>query len=170
MHFNFQLLDHIEVISRDTLIISEEFSSWDRSDRRIDLLGVDRHEPNSFDEEDEEVLMAFASHMAAAIRNANLYEAARRQAELDAQLTSLKAQLIKKNRTLADFLKQPDAPRYFGKTKRLHGMKPVKPVGEENEQLDRAEAEVNGFRQELGGCEQAASLLRRCSFSTNTCS
>jgi hypothetical protein len=36
------LRDHADVISPDTLIISEEFSSWDRSDRRIDLLGVDR--------------------------------------------------------------------------------------------------------------------------------
>lgn len=36
------LRDHIHVISPDTLVISEEFSSWDRSDRRIDLLGVDR--------------------------------------------------------------------------------------------------------------------------------
>jgi hypothetical protein len=36
------LRDHIDVISPDTLVISEEFSSWDRSDRRIDLLGVDR--------------------------------------------------------------------------------------------------------------------------------
>jgi hypothetical protein len=37
------LRDRIDVIAPDTLIISEEFSSWDRSDRRIDLLGVDRH-------------------------------------------------------------------------------------------------------------------------------
>jgi hypothetical protein len=36
------LRDHIEVISPETLVISEEFSSWDRSDRRIDLLGIDR--------------------------------------------------------------------------------------------------------------------------------
>lgn len=36
------LRDHIEVIAPETLVISEEFSSWDRSDRRIDLLGVDR--------------------------------------------------------------------------------------------------------------------------------
>src|SRR5882757_7285220 len=36
------LRDHIEVVAPDTLVISEEFSSWDRSDRRIDLLGVDR--------------------------------------------------------------------------------------------------------------------------------
>ncbi|HTR35795.1 MAG TPA: endonuclease NucS domain-containing protein [Bryobacteraceae bacterium] len=35
------LRDHIAVISKDTLIISEEFSAWD-CDRRIDLLGVDR--------------------------------------------------------------------------------------------------------------------------------
>ena len=34
--------DHATVISPDTLIISEEFSSWDKSDRRVDLLGVDR--------------------------------------------------------------------------------------------------------------------------------
>ncbi|MDB4965348.1 MAG: Cytochrome b/b6 domain protein [Myxococcales bacterium] len=32
---------------------------------------------------------------------------------------------------LTDFLKQPDAAKYFGKTKKLHGMKPVKPVGDE---------------------------------------
>jgi hypothetical protein len=37
-----RLRDHIEVISSDTLVIAEEFSSWDRSDRRIDLLGVDQ--------------------------------------------------------------------------------------------------------------------------------
>lgn len=30
------------MIAPDTLVISEEFSSWDRSDRRIDLLAVDR--------------------------------------------------------------------------------------------------------------------------------
>ena len=32
---------------------------------------------------------------------------------------------------LIDFLKQPDAPKYFGNTKKLHGMKPVKAEGEE---------------------------------------
>jgi hypothetical protein len=36
------LRDHVDVIAPDTLVISEEFSSWDRSDRRIDLLAVDR--------------------------------------------------------------------------------------------------------------------------------
>src|SRR4051794_10050952 len=36
------LRDHVAVIAPDTLVISEEFSSWDRSDRRIDLLAVDR--------------------------------------------------------------------------------------------------------------------------------
>src|SRR5690242_603013 len=36
------LRDNVTVISPDTLIISEEFSNWDRSDRRVDLLGVDR--------------------------------------------------------------------------------------------------------------------------------
>lgn len=36
------LRDHIDVIAPETLVISEEFSNWDRSDRRIDLLGVDR--------------------------------------------------------------------------------------------------------------------------------
>ena len=36
------LRDHIEDVSADTLVISEEFSNWDRSDRHIDLLGVDR--------------------------------------------------------------------------------------------------------------------------------
>jgi len=33
--------DHIETIAPNTLVISEEFSSWDKSDRRIDLLAVD---------------------------------------------------------------------------------------------------------------------------------
>ncbi len=32
---------------------------------------------------------------------------------------------------LTDFLKQPDTPKYFGHTKRLHGMKPVKAQGDE---------------------------------------
>jgi hypothetical protein len=36
------LRDHLHVIAPETLVISEEFSSWDRSDRRIDLLAVDR--------------------------------------------------------------------------------------------------------------------------------
>jgi ubiquinol-cytochrome c reductase cytochrome b subunit len=32
---------------------------------------------------------------------------------------------------LADFLQRPDDPDYFGRTKKLHQMKPVKPVGDE---------------------------------------
>ncbi len=36
------LRDHIHVIAPECLVISEEFSSWDRSERRIDLLAVDR--------------------------------------------------------------------------------------------------------------------------------
>lgn len=36
------LRDHVDVIAPETLVISEEFSSWDRSDRRIDLLAIDR--------------------------------------------------------------------------------------------------------------------------------
>lgn len=36
------LRDNVGAIAPETLIISEEFSSWDRSDRRIDLLGIDR--------------------------------------------------------------------------------------------------------------------------------
>jgi hypothetical protein len=35
------LRDHIDVIAPGTLVISEEFSSWVSSDRRIDLLAVD---------------------------------------------------------------------------------------------------------------------------------
>lgn len=41
-HLQRLLRDHIEVIAPDTLVLCEEFSSWDRSDRRIDLFGVDR--------------------------------------------------------------------------------------------------------------------------------
>ncbi len=36
------LRTHIEVISPDTLVISEEFGEWDDSRRRVDLLGLDR--------------------------------------------------------------------------------------------------------------------------------
>ena len=36
------LRDRIEILSPDTLVIAEEFSHWDDSKRRIDLLGVDR--------------------------------------------------------------------------------------------------------------------------------
>lgn len=37
------LRDNIDIVSPDTLIISEEFSDWDDSRRRIDLLGVDKN-------------------------------------------------------------------------------------------------------------------------------
>ena len=36
------LRDRIEILSPDTLVIAEEFSDWDDSKRRIDLLGIDR--------------------------------------------------------------------------------------------------------------------------------
>lgn len=36
------LRDQVELISPDTLIISEEFADWSDSRRRIDLLGIDR--------------------------------------------------------------------------------------------------------------------------------
>src|SRR5665213_3849653 len=36
------LRDHIHVIAPDSLVIAEEFSAWDRSARRIDLLCVDQ--------------------------------------------------------------------------------------------------------------------------------
>lgn len=36
------LRDQIEVISPDTLVIAEEFSNWEDSWRRVDLLGVDK--------------------------------------------------------------------------------------------------------------------------------
>lgn len=41
-HLQSYLRDKIEIISPDTLIISEEFSQWDDSKRRIDLLGIDK--------------------------------------------------------------------------------------------------------------------------------
>lgn len=41
-HLQNYLRDKIEIISPNTLIISEEFSEWDESKRRIDLLGVDK--------------------------------------------------------------------------------------------------------------------------------
>lgn len=36
------LRDNIKIIAPDTLIISEEFSDWSESKRRIDLLGIDK--------------------------------------------------------------------------------------------------------------------------------
>ena len=36
------LRDHIDVISPDTLIVSEEFGDWEDSKRRVDLLGLDK--------------------------------------------------------------------------------------------------------------------------------
>ncbi|TVQ52841.1 MAG: DUF91 domain-containing protein [Phycisphaerales bacterium] len=36
------LRDHFQVIDEDVLIVAEEFSGWTDSNRRIDLLGVDR--------------------------------------------------------------------------------------------------------------------------------
>lgn len=36
------LRDHVEVISPDTLVISEEFDEWEDAKRRIDLLGIDK--------------------------------------------------------------------------------------------------------------------------------
>ncbi|MBC8987733.1 hypothetical protein H9X96_18370 [Pedobacter sp. N36a] len=41
-HLQNHLRDKIEIISKDTLIIAEEFSEWDESKRRIDLLGIDK--------------------------------------------------------------------------------------------------------------------------------
>ncbi|KIM07160.1 MAG: hypothetical protein KU29_07320 [Sulfurovum sp. FS06-10] len=41
-HLQNALKKQIEIIAPDILIISEEFSEWDDSKRRIDLLGVDR--------------------------------------------------------------------------------------------------------------------------------
>jgi hypothetical protein len=36
------LLESVSIISPDTLVIAEEFASWDSSSRRIDLLGIDK--------------------------------------------------------------------------------------------------------------------------------
>jgi len=36
------LRDHVDAVSEGTLVISEEFSDWEDSRRRIDLLGIDR--------------------------------------------------------------------------------------------------------------------------------
>lgn len=41
-HLQNYLRDNIEFISENTLVISEEFSYWDESRRRIDLLGIDK--------------------------------------------------------------------------------------------------------------------------------
>ena len=41
-HLQNYLRDNIEIISENTLVISEEFSEWDNSNRRIDLLGIDK--------------------------------------------------------------------------------------------------------------------------------
>ncbi len=36
------LKNHIEVVAPDTLVVAEEFSDWEESRRRIDLLGIDK--------------------------------------------------------------------------------------------------------------------------------
>ncbi len=41
-HLQRLLRESIEVLAPDTLVIAEEFSRWEGSNRRIDLLGVDR--------------------------------------------------------------------------------------------------------------------------------
>jgi RecB family endonuclease NucS len=41
-HLQAALKNNIQAISPCTLIISEEFCEWDDSNRRIDLLGIDR--------------------------------------------------------------------------------------------------------------------------------
>ncbi|MBW8324868.1 MAG: hypothetical protein K0M50_08905 [Prolixibacteraceae bacterium] len=41
-HLQAYLRDKIEIISPNTLVIAEEFSEWDESRRRIDLLGIDK--------------------------------------------------------------------------------------------------------------------------------
>lgn len=41
-HLQAYLRDKIEIISPKTLVISEEFSEWEESKRRIDLLGIDK--------------------------------------------------------------------------------------------------------------------------------
>jgi hypothetical protein len=41
-HLQVALKNHIQAISPNTLVISEEFCEWDDSKRRIDLLGIDR--------------------------------------------------------------------------------------------------------------------------------
>ena len=41
-HLQNFIKDKIEIISPDTLVISEEFSDWDESNKRIDLLGIDK--------------------------------------------------------------------------------------------------------------------------------
>ena len=41
-HLQALLKSEIEVISPDTLVVAEEFCDWEGSQRRIDLLGIDR--------------------------------------------------------------------------------------------------------------------------------
>lgn len=36
------LREQIDIIADDTMIVSEEFGDWEGSQRRIDLLGIDR--------------------------------------------------------------------------------------------------------------------------------
>ncbi len=41
-HLQSLLKQKIEIIAPDTLVIAEEFGNWEDSNRRIDLLGVDK--------------------------------------------------------------------------------------------------------------------------------
>ena len=41
-HIQAMLRDQIDIISPDTMVVSEEFGEWDESKRRIDLLGINK--------------------------------------------------------------------------------------------------------------------------------
>jgi len=41
-HLQAMLRDQIDIISPDTMVVSEEFGEWDESKRRIDLLGINK--------------------------------------------------------------------------------------------------------------------------------
>jgi ubiquinol-cytochrome c reductase cytochrome b subunit len=62
---------------------------------------------------------------------------------------------------LTDFLANPDAPRYFGRTKKLHQMKPVKPTGDELAALVEFVYSQGGGDFNRARADQGQQIFRR---------
>jgi ubiquinol-cytochrome c reductase cytochrome b subunit len=62
---------------------------------------------------------------------------------------------------LDDFLAQPDAPKYFGRTKRLHGMKPVKAQGDDKKALVEWIYSQGGGTFDRALADQGAAIFKR---------
>lgn len=62
---------------------------------------------------------------------------------------------------LTDFLRDPDGPRYFGRTKKLHLMKPVKPTGDELRALVEYLYSLGGGSFDAAMAARGQAIFRR---------